>query len=545
MSKQYIHDKLEQVVRVERGIWVARALTMLIAYGAVIAACHFFLDWSFRPGVGLRGILLLGFVGALGYAVWREVVLPWKRFPTRDEAALEVERTFPALEGRFISSYQLSRSSGGGSPQLIAVLTEETTTRVRQVDVRSVPDRRGRNRSAATAGALLLAWVFFVGFTPTGRGGFFVWAERLLNPFSEREYPTKTLITVENGNRIVARGDDVELRARVAGVVPASGSVRIRRGERGWIDQPIQGSRRDFIFVQKSAVESFDYYWKLGDGRSQVYHVEVVVPPQVRGINARYEFPSYTRRAPETVFGGNLEALPGTRATLTVRANKRTSEGTLLLEDGTEIKLAAQGETTYTASLMIVEESAYRIRLIDEHGFENRDPMEYAITPQPDEIPRVALRNIPERKFVTRYAALPVEIQCRDDYGITQVQVHLGIPGEEEKVIDVPVRSQQNQQTVSYVVRLDDWELEPGSEVTLWASALDNRAIGEPQRGFSSKAQLEIVTPEELIRLMRDRMEALLPRLENITKESVASKSAVEEIVGNGKTSDEPTTASR
>jgi hypothetical protein len=558
MSKgaKVISGKLEEVVRLERLTWLSRTVAALIAYGAVIAACHFALDWTFRPGLGPRLLFLAGFLVGIGYAFRQEGWLPWRRFPTRDEVALEIERGFPLLRGRFISAVQLARRVPGqntdkpdaclagefGSPQLIRQLIEETSNVIANLKFRFVPDRTTRNRRLGAAGVLLLAWVAFVGLTPTGRRSFPVWLERLFNPFSATQYPTKTMVRVDLGDLTVPRGEDVELRARAEGIIPAGGSIWLQRGGR-WIEQPVIGSGRDFLFVHKAVVESFTYSWRLGDGRSPDYRVTVIIPPQVRAIQARYEYPAYTRRAPETASGGNLEGLPGTHVTLSILTNKPVTKGALLLDLAREAPLAALAATTYTAALDIgTSRTSYRIRLTDEYGFENRDPMEYIIQPTADEPPHVEIKNIEERKYVTPYAALPVVVHCRDDYGITRAQLHLSIAGAREETVDVPVRINEADQTIAQTLRLEKWETKPGAEVILWASALDNRAIGEPQEGVSARVRLEVVSPEELVRLMRERMESLFPRLEQIDQDALESKTSVEDILRNG---DRPTTATR
>jgi len=551
-SAKLIHRKLSQVMRLERLIWLSRTIAALVAYGAAIAACHFALDWSWRPDAGPRTILLAAVLAAVGYVLWREVWSPLRHLPGREDVALEIERFFPLLRGRFISSYQLSQSAEGGSPRLIAHLIDETTHVAGTLKFQAVPNRKARNRSVGAATVVLLAWIAFVGLTATGQMSFPVWLIRLLNPFSNAEYPTKTMVRVEKGDRTVARGEDVELRAHADGLIPASGSIWIHRGGQRWIEQPVTGSGREFTFVEKSIVESFTFYWRLGDGRSAEFRVNVIIPPQVRGILARYDYPAYTRRPSETAYGGNLEGLPGTRVALAIRTNKPITKGALLLENGGEIALAPQTETTnhgqdarattYTAALDITtSRSSYRVRLVDEYGFENKDPMEYAILPLADEAPRVELRNIEDRKYVTPYAALPVEIRCHDDYGITRAQLHLGIAGAKEETIEVPLRVSERDLTLAHVLHLDKMEMKPGAEVFLWASAIDNRAIGKPQEGVSSKVRLEVVSPEEMVRLMRERMESLFPRLEQIGVEAIQSKTVIEDVIRNGGVSDRPT----
>ena len=143
-----IHRKLAQVARIERLVWLARTVAVLVAYAAAIGACHFALDWSWRPSAGPRSILLAGLLLAVGYLLWREVLLPLKRLPTREDVALEIERFFPPLGGRFISSYQLSQRPAGGSPQLIAQLIDLKITQAMAHTLRGELSDRGSARPA-------------------------------------------------------------------------------------------------------------------------------------------------------------------------------------------------------------------------------------------------------------------------------------------------------------------------------------------------------------------------------------------------------------
>ncbi|MCX8037434.1 MAG: hypothetical protein N3D11_10410 [Candidatus Sumerlaeia bacterium] len=558
MSDRIIHRKLEQVRRLERAIWLTRALAMIVVYAALAGACHFALDWTFRPQTAGRLVLLAGFLAALAYGFWREVWMPLRTFPSRDRIALAVERHFPDLRGRFISAWQLSRVlygpttaavEGYGSTDLIAELIRDTVGAIANLNFRAVPERKSRNRGLALAAAALLLWAAFVGLTTTGRLCFPVWLQRLARPTTVIPYPTKTLAVLNEADRFrrVARGEDIELRARAQGLIPASGAIRIQRGQGKWLEQPVTGAGRDFVFVHKAVMESFDYYWRLGDGESEKARVEVVIPPQVRGISARYEFPAYTRRPPETASGGNLEALPGTRVALFIQTNKPIARGALMMEDGRQLPLVPQPPapapsttstlsissiSTYTVTLDVpTSRSAYRIRLIDEFGFENRDPMEYAIQPVADEPPRVEIRDLDERKYVTPYATLPLEIHVRDDYGLTRVQLHLSIAGAKEETIEVAVRPNGINQTVMHTLALEPYELKPGVEAILWASAYDNREIGGPQVGLSPRTRLEVVSPEEMIRIMRERMESLVPRLEQIGLDTLDSRTKIEDLL--------------
>ncbi|MBM3335117.1 hypothetical protein FJY63_10695, partial [Candidatus Sumerlaeota bacterium] len=284
-ASQQIFGQLSKAVRLKRAIWLGRSVAAVTAYGAAIAACHFALDWSWRPGPTPRLLLLAALLAAVGYVLWREVWLPLRQLPTHDDLALEIERYYPLLRGRFISSVQLGRRLGQpgvtvidcGALSLIRSLIEETVGVISALNLRAVPDRRAVKRAAAVAAAALLAWVVFVTATPTGRMCFPVWLNRLFDPLSAAAYPAKTIVILEKGSeyRIVARGEDVELKAHAAGIIPASGSIWIQRSGQRWVEQPVVGSGRRFAFVHKAVVESFDYYWQMGDGRSPKCHVEV------------------------------------------------------------------------------------------------------------------------------------------------------------------------------------------------------------------------------------------------------------------------------
>ena len=107
---------------------------------------------------------------------------------------------------------------------------------------------------------------------------------RMLSPTSALAYPTSTVIdeTRITGDVIKPQGAKLTLVAECYGVIPDQGRLLLRAEGGSWETLPLlkqTGGVFSYEFV--SLLQSFDYYVRLGDDRSDTYHVEVVPPPKV------------------------------------------------------------------------------------------------------------------------------------------------------------------------------------------------------------------------------------------------------------------------
>ena len=95
---------------------------------------------------------------------------------------------------------------------------------------------------------------------------------------------------------------------------------------------------RNFQFLFAGLPEDVEYYVEAGPLTSRHYKVRVVDLPSVKQMRVTYHYPKWTGMQPVTEeHGGDLRAIEGTNAELTVRMDRPLRNGQLTLDDGKQI----------------------------------------------------------------------------------------------------------------------------------------------------------------------------------------------------------------
>ncbi len=138
------------------------------------------------------------------------------------------------------------------------------------------------------------------------------------------------------------------------------------------------------------------------DAESAWYAIDARPRPKAERFTIEYRYPDYTQLANSTIESdnGNLEALAGSVATVTITANQRLGEGTIQVqskdrslaaeERSQSISLSRGSGNRWTAAVPIEREATYRIQLTaDETGFTNSYSPIYSILAIADQAPVV------------------------------------------------------------------------------------------------------------------------------------------------------------
>lgn len=508
---------LRQRVNAVRRRWVGVlfttgvALVVALATGAV--ALEMLADWRLELAWGVRCALMSA--GCVALMLW--FALRFCRWPGEDAVALAIERRLPAFNGRFIAAVQLSRTRQPGmSPALVRALLAEASAIETQQHFGRVVDT-GRLRRA-----LLIAGLATVAAT-----GVLTHATPLLTVLFRRallfhdEIPRKTRITVIDGDRSVAVGDNLTIEAVADGVVPAFGKLLVRTSAERVQEFPLEADPADpakhgrFQRTLESIQESFAYSIILNDAETPRYRVTAWPRPAVTNIECDQVFPAYTRLGTVHRALGNLTLLAGSRLNLKIAASARLSRAAIRLSGTageTPVKIDRSDPRFFSASIFIPAKglTGFSVQLTDEHGIDSRDSAVHRLDIVPDRPPTVRIA-IPERveESVTPQGALLVSYEATDDFGIARATLHYALkPGEtrahdsgdaEQKVdLDVPVADTK---TVS---RQFEWKVgalsfrpKAGDTVEYWIDATDCNDVTGPGVGSTGHYQVKLVTPEE------------------------------------------------
>ncbi|CAA9590168.1 MAG: hypothetical protein AVDCRST_MAG88-4748, partial [uncultured Thermomicrobiales bacterium] len=407
---------------------VAASFTALTA----LVLLSFHSDRLFVLGAsGRQGWLIALLAGAVvAAAVF--LVRPLLR-PIPDQTiASAVERRFPALQERLLTTVELAQAPAGAgvSGAMVAQLARETERLAAPLSFpRAVPAAPFLRPAACAwgAAALLLGHVLVV---PDAMA---VWLRRILSPSADILIYSHTRVRALPGDRVVPRGEDVVIGVQAGGRLPQSATLHYRVPGSKWTRVELTNGQtlgtggdtaRKFSFRVNDAQQDISYYATAGDGRSNPHTLRVEDRPTVLGVRLHLTYPAYTGRPAQTIAAaaGNIVAPVGTRVEVTATANKPLGQA-LLVEDGqTRGPWEVRGETA-RGRLLVARDQTYGLRLRDTRGFDAAQTPQYTVRAQPDRTPLVQIVRPGADLERTPGGRVDLRVTASDDYGVQETRL--------------------------------------------------------------------------------------------------------------------------
>jgi hypothetical protein len=359
--------------------------------------------WAVRIWLFLAQVILgLAAVGWL-------LVRPLARRLSDDHLALWVEDRNPRLGHRLISAIQLNREGAdvrGMSPELIGAVTQEAENRAAECEFTGVADHRRLRWAAYMVGPLLLVGAAVALLWPELTS--VLLARQVLH---DSEIPRLVSITSVSPE-VWPQGEPVVLRFHAQGtplVDGPEGEVRIRLPN-GVVDrfvlEPESRDDRVAVYIARlpAMYEDFTYRAWLYDGRTaQPGRVHYEPRPVVTGQTAWVLLPDFCGKRPDgTPFEqaqsrGDVVAIKGSSARLALRTQKTIKQARVEIQGKDQaprlVDLGVFEEHDGAAGSFPLKDSdtAYRLFVWDEYGFQNIPPPQRSIRLVPEDPPHVTL----------------------------------------------------------------------------------------------------------------------------------------------------------
>ena len=328
----------------------------------------------------------------------------------RSQAAAEIEAHFPELGQRLrtVVDYVAPGAEGfPAAPGLLKALGRDTDHRSAGLDFQAlVPWARFERRAIA---------LFFAAAVAT----FALFASPGLRTASLRMllFPVHyTDLKVEPGDVTLAAGDELKLSINLTG--RAVDSVRwfhkntsdrdwtaVRLGGNGDKETPARPLVGSLSTGLKNCQADLDYRVVAGELESPVFHVKVIHPLRLEGIEAAITPPAYTRRSPQVVKEGSFKAIEGSTVRLAVTLDHSPASASLVLasNDGTgpqALPLEINGAKLTAPLPPITKDLQYHIDAVDAEGMK-LEPRSFRITLILDQKPTIRFIKPDESLAVT------------------------------------------------------------------------------------------------------------------------------------------------
>jgi hypothetical protein len=453
-------DAMERRLRwlaLTRGAAVTALAALALTVLAVLAANGF--AFSGPSVLAARLFLFLG----LALAISAALAIPVIRL-NRRSAARRAERCYPQFEERLLTFAETIESNPGDP--FLPLLAGDALAVAQQAHPAGVAGTASflGFSSAAIAAVLALVWLGASGPGYLGYGTSLLWAG--LPKGEARPYYA---IRVDPGNRTIRKRADQVISAQLTGFT----APRVRffarySGASQWeqAEMRTQAGGSSYQFLIAGVSESLDYYVEAAGVRSPAYKLTVVDLPSVKKIRVTYHYPGWTGMK-DTVEdpGGDLRAVEGATGVVEVETGGPLPNGVLMLDDGSRIDLRAGA-----ASVPILKDGIYHVASI-ENGEDVRLSQDYfieAIKPRPPEV-KIAR---PGRDFrASPIEEVTVAVDAKDDFGLKAVDLRYSVNGAPEKRVSLLQSKDGKTSSASSTLALEDFKLEPGDIVSLYAVA--------------------------------------------------------------------------
>ncbi len=392
-----------------------------------------------------RWILFCAWVAAVLAAAWAGLG-PLLRKIGLVQVARWIEGRHPEIEERMSTVLELaSGGAAGASEELLEALARAAGEDVGKVDARAeMKAVRAGKRWAKPA--LLLACATLLLFAVWPREAARL-AIRAVAPFSKAGNAAAVKFTVTPGDAELLEGDAIGIAASYQGGAEKLELV-METADGTELVQPMSREGGAWHYRMDPVREGFRYRVRAGRGESDRFTATVWPLPGIARPRVTLDYPEYTGLPPrDEPLGRGIEAIRGTRATLSGLLNTAVEEGWLETGGertaGAEIERAADGGRIRVSWTPQGEGGEAALRLRHRLGREV-EALRFPVRVLEDAPPAVRWLSPVARELRVRpQEVLGLRYEIAEDFGLAAVQIEAKTAGEEPLRLpqDLPEKS--------------------------------------------------------------------------------------------------------
>jgi hypothetical protein len=461
-----IATSLSRVRRSWHLLRMLRATSVLLVLASVLALSLIATDLIYhlpqRPRLALLAVAVALLVAAAIQLVRRAGK------PLSDStAALMIEAGNPALQGLALAASELRQrqlragdaSAADAADDEVALLNRALLVEAEQqldaIDPTAAVDKRPMLRSAAAAAAMLIAGALMVLLAPARAGhelarALIPWiqvpptaaelaAQRRADELAQQardlalarqkaadEAAAPVVFTVAPGAIEVMRGGSIAVQAGVSRVDgPAQLQLTFGDGNVRTVPMsPAADDSKSFTTEVADLADDATYCVVMGASHSPSFPISVYDQVQVSDLHVDYKAPDYARQPPRTSKGGDIEALVGSTAHLSIAASGALDQVHMTMDDGTAVPVLVHGDHA-EVDVPVTTDGGFHLSAEDTRGHHPVTGLaaHYAIHAIPDLPPTISLLYPSIDTAVHPMERIAIAAQAEDDVGLKEVRL--------------------------------------------------------------------------------------------------------------------------
>jgi hypothetical protein len=454
------------------------AIALGVALAATLAMVWFTnaLAFSSTSITIARVVLFLASACALGFAL----VLPLMRL-NQKRTANRAESTFPEFNQRLLTYIE----RGEARDPMLELLASDAVSVANKTQPERVAPRKNIFAFATAGGAAgaVLLWMILAGPGFLGYGSSLLWAGLPKGLNGANYYD----IMVEPGNKLVRRKADQMITATLTGFQAPQVRLFARyKSASKWEEAAMlprsSGTAYEFLFA--SLPEPVEYYVEAAGVKSKTFKLDVADLPGIKNIKVTYHYPSWLGLKDEVEDpGGDLRAVAGTIAELTIETDRPLKSGEILMDNGSHIALEAKEGNFVSAKVPVEKDGMYHFAAT-EKGESVRLSEDYFIEARQDQAPTVKIVTPRGDAKVSPIEEVTVTVEASDDFALESMELHYSVNGAPEKTISLLANKGVKEANGKTMISLEDYKLEAGDVVSVYATARDARNTARTDIAF-------------------------------------------------------------
>ncbi len=321
------------------------------------------------------------------------------------------------------------------------------------------------------AAAALLFWLIAAGPGYWGYGASLLWTGSA-NAGKRPLYD----IGVQPGDKTIRRKTDQLITAQTFGFSARDVSLYAKHGgalkwEQTSMQPKADGSGYQILFAGLS--DAVEYYVKADAAESKHFTINVKDLPGVKRVRVALHFPSGLGLADVVDDpGGDVRAVEGTEADISVLTDRPLEHGALVMENGAKLNLAPGEGNWLSARLRVQKDGAYHVAALD-NGEAVRISDDYFIESKKDEPPSVKILRPGHDPRVSPIEEVPVTVEAADDFGVKDLQLHYSVNGGPEQSVPLSSAKTVKEAEGKTTLYFENFKVVPGDVVSFYATARD------------------------------------------------------------------------
>ncbi len=285
-------------------------------------------------------------------------------------------------------------------------------------------------------------------------------------------------IVIEPGNKLVRRKADQMVTAQLMGFQAPQVRLFARyKSTSKWEEAAMlprsNGTAYEFLFA--ALAEPVEYYVEAAGIRSKQFKLDVIDLPSIKRVKVTYHFPSWLGMKDVVEDpGGDLRAVAGTVAELTVETDRPLKNGTVEMDDGSHISLEPGAGGALIAKVPIQKDGMYHFGAV-EQGQSVRLSEDYFIEARQDQAPTVRIMHPGADARVSPIEEVTVAVHADDDFALQGMDLHYSVNGAAEKTVSLLATKGVKSADGNTTLYLEDYKMQPGDVVSVYATAKDAR----------------------------------------------------------------------